>query len=63
MCDVASFLEENINQIGHYCMHPKLEKPRLIIEKPKYQMGIRSPRWCPKKSNNNITFPNTTDKN
>ena len=48
MCDVYSFLEENVDKVGFYCMYPQ-KQPRLIIERPRYQLGIRSPRWCPKK--------------
>ena len=49
MCDVCYFLEKNVSIVGFYCMHPQLKEPRLIIERPRYQLGIRSPRWCLKK--------------
>lgn len=48
MCDVCSFLKENVDKVGFYCMYLQ-KQPRLIIERHRYQLGIRSPRWCPKK--------------
>jgi uncharacterized protein YbbK (DUF523 family) len=36
---------------GYYCEHRLLDEKRLIQVCPRYQLGIRSPRWCPRKEN------------
>ena len=49
MCNVCVFIEDDADKVGFYCKHKNFVKPKLIIERPRYQLGIRSPRWCPKK--------------
>lgn len=48
-CNTCIFAKYFEKQEGYYCVHPQQSKPRVIINCKKYQMGVRSPRWCRKK--------------
>lgn len=40
------------DQGGYFCESPLLDEKKLIKVCQKYQLGIVSPRWCPKKERN-----------
>ena len=49
MCNYCLYIDK---KQGYYCTHPHQPEPRLIVACKRYQMGIRSPRWCRKKQEN-----------
>ena len=49
-CPHLNYRETKCLVNGYYCCHPdNLLGPRLVKECARYQVGYRTPRWCPEK--------------
>ncbi len=48
-CNTCEFCEYFEEQEGYFCVHPHESEPKLIDKSKRYQLKIRSPRWCAKK--------------
>lgn len=47
-CNQCGFAKYVKNK-GYYCESPCFDEKKLIMECPRYQLGMKSPRWCPRK--------------
>lgn len=48
-CNTCEFCRYFDEKNGYYCVHSRESEPKLIDECKRYQMKIKSPRWCVKK--------------
>lgn len=48
-CNTCEFCRYFDEKNGYYCVHPHESEPKLIDKSKRYQLKIRSPRWCKKK--------------
>ena len=52
-CNTCEFCEYFDEQESYFCVHPHESEPKLIDKSKRYQLKIRSPRWCAKKLGEN----------